>query len=265
MVGAGCVALARLLDTLSFVTMLVASSSSLRGSFPVASLDLLLREHRVFLLDWIAHSSFFCLVVVMPHSQTRDYHELCQALHSLADQAHVRASHVLVLGHPDAEGWRYFRPLSWCTEYTESQLCRWSPSGPRRGWLSLLSTFSLSSLGGPCPSHECHRPLRPQEYLQWPPRFCAELAKIFVSEAVKIGFDMAVRVDSMADLAHNLQKGHRKHQPRGNAVPPVVNEFKRIFWMSALEPLPSLHRRLPAIRQGGGEQGAVLVGECFSS
>eukprot|EP00971_Amphidinium_carterae_P294472 5846823-Amphidinium_carterae.1 len=47
--------------------------------------------------------------------------------------------------------------MSWCTEYTESQLCRWNSSG-RRGWMALASSFPICSLGGPCPSHDSHRP-----------------------------------------------------------------------------------------------------------
>eukprot|EP00971_Amphidinium_carterae_P242550 4815836-Amphidinium_carterae.3 len=70
---------------------------------------------------------------------------------------------------------------------------------------------------------------------QWPSRLCAELAKILVSEAVKVGFDMNVKVERMAELEHNLQRNRRKHQPRGAAVPAVVPEFRKPFWMPASE------------------------------
>eukprot|EP00971_Amphidinium_carterae_P341453 6480253-Amphidinium_carterae.1 len=187
MVGAGCVGLARLLDTSSFVTMLLASSSSLYGSFPVASLDVLLSEHRVFPLDWIVHSSVFCLAIVMPPSQTWSPRTI-MPFDKLFDLLLIKPMCALLMFLYSVNLMLKSGSIFALCHGARSTLRVSFAGGPGRGWLSVMST--------------------------WPSRFCAELAKIFASEAVKS--------ELIVDLAHNLQKGHRKHQPSGSAMPQVM-------------------------------------------
>ena len=280
-IGAGEAWLSKAFQSMGLSVLPLEYSRVERPAMPLIHVDLTLPSQRSTFLDLLASQSIWLLYVSFPLSvHEHDAHSggVYQTYLDLLRVSLSSVQHVVVEAPLKSYLWR--DPT--CADIWDKlslraivRPCALSPSQTQRRRLRLASASPwIQRLQSECPFHDSQpTTLREHEGQQrLPPDYAMHVA----AEAAKeLPPHHQPHVPSMEEWASIYQpRLHRKHQPRGQRVPPLVPEYKRCFMAPSHSAQPGC-RRLPGqrgvredkvVQEPGqdAEEHDVWWGECWT-